>query len=142
MLRGKPRNATVKAGDNLECAVIDGKLFDSLKLGEKLTFAKRKAVQTFEETKEKVKGDTNKTEEEKELIRKAILANKKLNEILTDSKSNRHIIYKFMTVGFASLTLEELACTLVNPTFTIDFKKNAEEDWTMNYHLKALEKLK
>ena len=61
---------------------------------------------------------------------------------MTDSKSNRHIIYKFMMLGFGALTHEELACTLVNPTFTIDFKKNAKEDWTKNYHLKAIEKIK
>lgn len=46
-----------------------------------------------------------------------------------------------MRLGFASLTEEELACTLVNPTFTIDFKKNTQEDWSINYHAKAVEKL-
>lgn len=64
-----------------------------------------------------------------------------LEDIITDSKSNRHIIYKFMKKGFSALTAEELACTMVNPTFTVDFKKNAKEDWSINYQSKVVEKL-
>ena len=47
-----------------------------------------------------------------------------------------------MRLGFDELTLEDLDCTLVNPTFTIDFKKNVKEDWTTNYHKKAVDKLR
>ena len=66
----------------------------------------------------------------------------KLCEVITESKSNRHIIYKFMRFGFDELSLEELACTLVNPTFTIDFKRNVKEEWTANYHVRAVDRLR
>lgn len=56
-----------------------------------------------------------------------------LEDIISDSSSNKHIIYKFMKKGFTALTAEELACTMVNPTFTVDFKKNTKEDWSVNY---------
>ena len=52
-----------------------------------------------------------------------------IDEIDSDSKSNKAIIYKFMKKGFNALSAEELACTMVNPTFSVDFKKNAFEDW-------------
>lgn len=64
-----------------------------------------------------------------------------LEDIVTDSKSNRHIIYKFMKKGFSALSAEELACTMVNPTFSVDFKKNTTEDWNVNYQSKVVEKL-
>ncbi len=84
LLKGKPRNATIKAAEQLECGVIDGETWMKLGLGEKLSFAKRKAVQTFETTGSSTRkeGDTIKTDEEKELIKKAIMGNKKLNEII------------------------------------------------------------
>lgn len=56
-----------------------------------------------------------------------------VEDIISDSSSNKHIIYKFMKKGFTALTAEELACTMVNPTFTVDFKKNTKEDWSVNY---------
>ena len=56
-----------------------------------------------------------------------------MNDINSDSKSNKLIIYKFMKKGFTALTAEELACTMVNPTFSVDFKKNTKEDWNLNY---------
>ena len=65
----------------------------------------------------------------------------KLEDVVTDSSSNRHIIYKFMKKGFNSLTAEDLACTVVNPSFSADFKKNAQENWMTNYHPKVIEKL-
>jgi len=64
-----------------------------------------------------------------------------LDDIQTDSKSNKHIIYKFMKKGFTALSAEELACTMVNPTFSVDFKNNAHEDWNANYQAKVVEKL-
>ena len=56
-----------------------------------------------------------------------------MNDIISDSESNKHVIYKFMKKGFNALSAEELACTMVNPTYTVDFKKNTGEDWNMNY---------
>lgn len=64
-----------------------------------------------------------------------------VDDIVSDSKSNKHVIYKFMKKGFQALTAEELACTMVNPTFSIDFKKNTLEDWNLNYQAKVVEKL-
>jgi len=46
-----------------------------------------------------------------------------------------------MKKGFTALSAEELACTMVNPTFTVDFKRNTKEDWTVNYQAKVVEKL-
>jgi hypothetical protein len=54
-------------------------------------------------------------------------------DIISDSKSNKHVIYKFMKKGFTALSAEELACTMVNPTFSIDFKANVGEDWNIQY---------
>ena len=64
-----------------------------------------------------------------------------LDDIVSDSSSNRFIIYKFMKKGFSALSAEELACTMVNPTFTVDFKKNTKEDWNANYQAKVVDKL-
>jgi len=46
-----------------------------------------------------------------------------------------------MKKGFTALSAEELACTIVNPTFSVDFKTNTKEDWNINYHSKVVEKL-
>ena len=46
-----------------------------------------------------------------------------------------------MKKGFQALTAEELATTIVNPTFSVDFKKNAKEDWNVTYQAKVVEKL-
>jgi len=92
LLKGKPRNATIKAAENLECGVIDGELFKKLKLGDKLSFAKRKAVQAFETTSDKPKGDTTKSEEDRQLIKKSILENKKLNEIISFEENQLNML--------------------------------------------------
>jgi hypothetical protein len=47
--------------------------------------------------------------------------------------TNKHIILKFIRKGFTSLNAEELACTMINPDFTVDFNKNTGEDWTATY---------
>ncbi|CAD7927310.1 unnamed protein product [Amoebophrya sp. A25] len=87
LLRGKPRNATIKAADNLECAAIDSSLFEKLDLGSKLTFAKRKALQAHDgERKENV--DTEKNETEMRLILDGVLNNKKLTEIVEFSEQD------------------------------------------------------
>jgi len=83
LLKGKPRNATIVAGEDMQLGVIDGELFKKLKLGEKLNFAKRKAVQTFESSEKKSGGDTSKTEKDMKLIKDAIQGNKKLSEIIS-----------------------------------------------------------
>lgn len=54
-----------------------------------------------------------------------------MDQIKSTSKSNKHIIYKFVKKGFAALSAEELACTMVNPTFSIDFKENTGDDWNI-----------
>jgi hypothetical protein len=38
-----------------------------------------------------------------------------------------------MKKGFTALSSEDLACTMMNPDFTVDFKKNTGEDWVSNY---------
>ena len=46
-----------------------------------------------------------------------------------------------MKKGFNSLTAEDLASTVVNATFSNDFKENTDEDWNLNYQPKVVEKL-
>ena len=46
-----------------------------------------------------------------------------------------------MKKGFTALTAEDLATTMVNPDFSVDFKKNTKEDWHANYHSKVVQKL-
>lgn len=46
-----------------------------------------------------------------------------------------------MKKGFTSLTAEDLACVMVNPDFTVDFRKNTGEDWNKNYQYKMLERM-
>ena len=64
-----------------------------------------------------------------------------LDDIVSDSQSNKHIIYKFMKKGFIALTAEELACTMVNPTFSFDFMNNAKEHLNVNDQTLVVEKL-
>jgi len=80
-----------------------------------------------------------KAQEQEELERKKQFLT--MDDIVSDSKSNKHIIYKFMKKGFTALSAEELACTMVNPTFSVDFRRNAKEDWNLNYQSKVVEKL-
>ena len=46
-----------------------------------------------------------------------------------------------MKKGFNSLTAEELASTMVSPTFAESFQKNTKENWNSLYLHKAQEKL-
>ncbi|CDW84796.1 ankyrin repeat [Stylonychia lemnae] len=62
-------------------------------------------------------------------------------DIQATNNTNRYIIYKFMKKGFTSLTAEDLACTMVNPDFTIDFRKNTNEEWATQYQYKVVERL-
>jgi hypothetical protein len=64
-----------------------------------------------------------------------------LKDIISESHANKEIIYKFMRKGFIALSAEELATTMVNPDFSVDFKKNTGEDWHVNYQSKVVEKL-
>ena len=57
------------------------------------------------------------------------------------NQTNRYIIYKFMKKGFTSLSAEDLACTMVNPDFSVDFRKNTGEDWASTYQFKVVERL-
>ena len=54
-------------------------------------------------------------------------------DIVAANNTNRYIIYKFMKKGFTALSAEDLACTMVNPDFTIDFRKNTSEEWATQY---------
>jgi len=84
LLKGQARNATVVAASKeLKVAVLNSTKFKELKLGEKVSFAKRKAVQQFDEEAEDTSNrDVNKTSADIELIRKAIRSNKKLTDIV------------------------------------------------------------
>ena len=53
--------------------------------------------------------------------------------IVAANDTNKKIIFKFMKKGFTSLSAEELACTMVSSDFSLDFKKNAREDWMVKY---------
>jgi phosphatidate phosphatase PAH1 len=57
------------------------------------------------------------------------------------NQTNKYIIYKFMKKGFSALSAEDLACTMVNPDFTIDFRKNTGEEWASSYQFKVIERL-
>jgi hypothetical protein len=46
-----------------------------------------------------------------------------------------------MKKGFTALSAEDLACTMVNPDFTIDFRKNTGEEWASSYQFKVVERL-
>jgi hypothetical protein len=46
-----------------------------------------------------------------------------------------------MKKGFTSLSAEDLACTMVNPDFSVDFRKNTGEDWASTYQFKVVERL-
>lgn len=62
-------------------------------------------------------------------------------DIASANDTNKHIIFKFMRKGFTSLSAEELACTMVNADFTLDFKRNTKEDWVASYQFKVVERL-
>jgi len=53
LLKNSTRNATIAAGahEELKVAVLNAFIFKQLGLGEKLAFAKRKAVQVFDDEK-------------------------------------------------------------------------------------------
>lgn len=54
-----------------------------------------------------------------------------IEDIVSESKQTKKIIYKFLKKGFNALSAEELAATLekVNPRFAADFFENTQEDW-------------
>jgi hypothetical protein len=64
-----------------------------------------------------------------------------IDDIKATTETNKYIIYKFMKKGFTALSAEDLACTMVNPDFTIDFKRNTNEDWNTSYQFKVVERL-
>lgn len=85
LLRGAPRNATIVASTDVRLAALDAKKFKEIRLGEKLSFAKRKAIQTFDHATSG--GDTSKTEDDIKLITQAILTNKNLTQIVQMDKT-------------------------------------------------------
>ena len=61
---------------------------------------------------------------------------------LKDSKHvEKKIIEKYLQKGFESLTVEELAFTLINPTFESEFKKISGTQWPFENKSKAKERL-
>jgi hypothetical protein len=85
LIRNASRNATINAASPLKLAMLDAKKFKELRLGEKLSFAKRKAIQTFDRAADPAaeKGDVTKTEED----------------------VRRCFVHWFVTVRWASYTL-------------------------------------
>ena len=58
LLRNAPRNASVAAKTDVRLACLDSAKFKALKLGEKLSFAKRKAIQTIDHEHDVQRGGT------------------------------------------------------------------------------------
>ena len=94
-------------------------------------------------THKSTKAETNVREEEKGDISEAEQPRPLLSwhDINATNDTNKKIIFKFMRKGFTSLSAEELACTMVSQDFSIDFKKNTREDWTVTYQFKVVERL-
>jgi hypothetical protein len=82
LLRNAPRNATITAATTLKLACLDSKKFKELRLGEELTFAKRKAIANFDHGDVPSNADTTKSEDDIKLITTAILSNKNLTQIV------------------------------------------------------------
>jgi ankyrin repeat protein len=74
-------------------------------------------------------------------------ANKKIPEEQPDTyeKDEKYaedrIIQKVMKKGFESLSLEELAVTLISPSFELEYQSKTGQDWSKDYKLKAVERL-
>jgi len=51
------------------------------------------------------------------------------------------IIAKLKKKGFEALTLEEMACTLISPTFESEYAIATGEDWTLNFKSKVKDRL-
>ena len=68
--------------------------------------------------------------------------NNKNDLYLKDSKHvEKKIIEKYLQKGFESLTVEELATTLVSPTFEAEFKRVSGTQWPKENKSKAKERL-
>ena len=67
-----------------------------------------------------------------------------INNLLKTDQTylTQHIIQKYINLGYNSLKPEELAFTLIIPSFTNDFKKKTGENWSQKYSIKTLNKLK
>ena len=69
-------------------------------------------------------------------------SNNKTDLYQKDSKHvEKKIIEKYLQKGFESLSIEELAFTLINPTFETEFKKVSGTAWPMENKSKAKERL-
>ena len=82
----------------------------------------------------------------KEISSKKISSNKNNNNktdlYLKDSKHvEKKIIEKYLQKGFESLSVEELAVTLISPTFESEFKKVSGTQWPFENKSKAKERL-
>ena len=54
----------------------------------------------------------------------------------------KKIIEKYLKSGFESLSLEELAITIINASFERSYKSQTGTEWPKEYKKKALERLK
>ena len=69
-------------------------------------------------------------------------SNNKTDLYKKDSKHvEKKIIEKYLQKGFESLSVEELAFTLINPTFETEFKKISGTSWPIENKSKAKERL-
>jgi len=83
LLRDEPRSATITADTALTCFKITRDKFQELGLNERLQFANRKAVGGGGKRVLEVKSPSKKTDEERELISKALIANQNLQTMVT-----------------------------------------------------------
>jgi len=83
LLRDEPRSATITADTNLVTFQITRFKFQGLRLHEKLQFANRKAVAGGGAQNIQTKPPSPKTEEERALMKKAILGNAKLKAVVS-----------------------------------------------------------
>lgn len=65
--------------------------------------------------------------------------NKKLEK--DEKYAEDRIIAKLMKKGFESLTIEELAVTMISPTFEAEYQLKTGNDWNSQYKIKAGERL-
>ena len=66
----------------------------------------------------------------------------KIEKSLRDEKyAESKIIQKYLKKGFESLAIEELAVTLISPTFEAEFKSKTGTEWPKENKAKAIERL-
>lgn len=82
LLRDEPRTATITAATNLSTLKLTREKFRELGLHEKLHFANRKAVGAGKTVPVEKKEKVEKNDDERELMRRALLSNESLNSMV------------------------------------------------------------